>query len=131
MMDTEQYLLTCYRYIELNPVRAGMVKHPSEYPWSSYHSNALGKANLIMNHHEIYKCLGKDKVSREEAYRALFKYHITEKTLLEIRDATNKAWVLGNNKFREKIKKLQERQVGPKPRGGDRKSDDFVKINRV
>lgn len=42
LIDTEAYLLTCMRYIELNPVRAGMVAHPSEYPWSSYGYNALG-----------------------------------------------------------------------------------------
>ncbi len=43
VMNSEQYLLTCGRYIELNPVRAGMVKHPAEFPWSSYYFNALGK----------------------------------------------------------------------------------------
>ena len=45
MIDSDQYLLICMRYIELNPMRAGMVEHPREYPWSSYLANAYGKEN--------------------------------------------------------------------------------------
>jgi len=131
LLVTEQYLLTCYRYIELNPVRAGIVSHPSEYPWSSYHCNALGKCNNLLRQHVIYQRLGYDKASREEAYRALFRSHIAEKTLSEIRYATNKAWVLGNDRYQVKIEKLLERQTAPKARGGDRKSGGKAKINRV
>jgi putative transposase len=39
LIDSDNYLLKCYRYIELNPVRAGMVNHPGQYPWSSYREN--------------------------------------------------------------------------------------------
>ena len=54
LIDSEAYLLTCMRYIELNPVRAGMVAHPSEYPWSSYRCNALGQANILVLPHVEY-----------------------------------------------------------------------------
>lgn len=131
LMDSEQYLLICYRYIELNPVRAGMVKHPSEYPWSSYHFNAMGKSNELLTPHILYKRLGKNNLLQEKAYRELFRNHIAKKTLEDIRTATNKAWVLGNDRFHNKIEKLIERQVKPKARGGDRKSDEYTKINRV
>jgi putative transposase len=54
LVDTERYLLACYRYIELNPVRAGIVRRPEDYPYSSYHANGLGKADRLVTPHEIY-----------------------------------------------------------------------------
>lgn len=72
VLDSEQYLLSCSRYIELNPVRADMVKHPTDYPWSSYHFNALGVSNSLIKAHTIYTALGQDVSSRQSAYRALF-----------------------------------------------------------
>ncbi|MCL5801345.1 MAG: transposase, partial [Gammaproteobacteria bacterium] len=67
---------------------------------------------------------------RQAAYRQLFKHHIPEKSVTEIREATNKAWVLGNDRFKQRIQKRLERRVEPEARGGDRKSEQF-KINRV
>jgi len=132
LIDSEAYLLTCSRYIELNPVRAKMVSHPSEYPWSSYQSNALGKDNSLITFHLLYKRLGKTGEERQKNYRQLFRLHIAAKTLVEIRDATNKAWVLGNDRFKNKVEKLTLRQAKPRIRGGDRKSKEFhkSKINR-
>jgi putative transposase len=77
LIDSETYLLICMRYIELNPVRAGMVSHPSEYPWSSYHFNALGQANDLLRPSHEYLQLGMTDEARQAAYRALFKHHIT------------------------------------------------------
>lgn len=125
LIDSEQYLLTCNRYIELNPVRAQMVGHPSEYPWSSYRCNALGKADALITPHLLYKRLGRSADERQQAYRQLFRTRITEMTLEDIREATNKAWVLGSDRFKTKIEKLTARQTSPKSRGGDRKSDEF------
>lgn len=130
LIESEAYLLTCMRYIELNPVRAGMVSHPSEYPWSSYHRNALGKADELIVPHLEYRRLGKTDDERQSAYRQLFKHHISESTVTEIREATNKAWVLGNERFKRRIQQQLERRVEPSARGGDRKSEQF-KINRV
>lgn len=130
LIDSETYLLTCMRYIELNPVRAGMASHPSEYPWSSYRHNALGKADALITPHMQYKRLGKTDEERQAAYRQLFRHHIPEASLAEIREATNKAWVLGNDRFKERIQRQLERRVEPAARGGDRKSEKF-RINRV
>lgn len=127
LIDSEYYALTCYRYIELNPVRAEMVEHPSEYPWSSYHFNALGQSNECLKPHALYLSLGLNSIERETAYRLLFKHVINDKTLIKIRESTNKAWVLGNDRFKELISKKINRSVSPKPRGGDRKSDDYCK----
>ena len=130
LIDSESYLLTCMRYIELNPVRADMVAHPSEYPWSSYRYNALGQADELVTPHLEYRRLGKTEAEQQTAYRQLFKHRIPENCLTEIREATNKSWVLGNDRFKQRIQKKLERRVEPTARGGDRKSEKF-KINRV
>jgi len=125
LVDSENYLLTVSRYIELNPVRAGMVEHPSEYPWSSYHHNALGRTIKLITPHACYKALGKKKADRVIYYQGLFKELIPDYTLQEIRDAINKAWVLGDNKFKEQIAKQTGRRTSPMQRGGDRKSKEY------
>ena len=130
LIDSETYLLTCMRYIELNPVRAGMVLRPSEYPWSSYHYNALGQPNEWVAPHLEYRRLGKTDHERQAVYRLLFKHHISENCITEIREATNKAWVLGNDRFKKRMQQQLERRVEPKAKGGDRKSEQF-KINRA
>ena len=122
VLESEHYLLSCSRYIELNPVRADIVKHPADYPWSSYHFNALGVSNSLIKAHPIYAALGRGKSSRQSAYRALFEHQIPERTIDEIRAATNKAWVLGNERFLQQIEDLTQRQTQPKPRGGDKRS---------
>ncbi len=134
LLDSESYLLTCSRYIELNPVRAGMVENPADYPWSSYHCNALGKENSLISSHVIYKSLGKDDASRQFRYCGLFDHPVSKADMDDIREATNKAWVLGNDRFKAKVEQFMDRQVQAKPRGGDRKSELFKKkgnINRV
>ena len=133
LLDSEQYLLVCSRYIELNPVRARMVSHAGEYPWSSYHCNARGEDSLLITPHPIYKGLGRNDAERQLSYRALFDSHMSNADIEGIREATNKAWVLGNDRFKEKIEKLSARQTTPKARGGDRRSKDYKDntFNRV
>ncbi|WP_323845040.1 transposase [Microbulbifer magnicolonia] len=134
LIDSEQYLFTCMRYIELNPVRASMVGHPSEYPWSSYRSNGAGVPASLISSHGEYRRLGRTEAERQSAYRQLVRARIPDKTLDEIRSATNKAWVLGSDRFRERIARQLNRRVAPAVRGGDRKSKayrDNVEFNRV
>jgi len=134
LIDAESYLLTCYRYIELNPVRAGMVTHPADYPWSSYGRNALGQADSLLSSHPLYRQLGCSGEDRRKAYQSLFRQALGEDVLANIRASTNKAWVLGNERFKMQVETLLQRQVTPKLRGGDRKSKkyhDRKKINRV
>jgi putative transposase len=131
LIDAESYLLTCYRYIELNPVRAGMVSHPADYPWSSYGSNALGRPDALVSEHALYRRLGTRGKERRDRYRALFDHSIGKETLEAIREATNKAWVLGNDRFRAQIEDLVNRRSAPKTRGGDRKSVHYLRDRQI
>jgi putative transposase len=127
LIDTETYLFTCSRYIELNPVRANMVSHPGDYQWSSYHANALGKHDNLVQPHDQYLALDNDEKARQKVYRDLFRVHIDEKTLKDIRQSTQKGWALGNDKFKDEIEQLIERRTRPLSRGGDRRSVEFQK----
>ena len=118
------------RYIELNPIRAGMVAHPSDYPWSSYSYNALGQMNDLITPYLEYQRLGPTDDERRAAYRQLFKHAISAKNIGEIREATNKAWVLGAARFKQEIHKTLKSRVEPAARGGDRRAGQF-RINRV
>ena len=108
-----RYVLACYRYIELNPVRANMVRHPREYKWSSYRVNAEGKEDSLLTPHDQYRRLGSTWASRRENYRALFKAHIDEEELDQIRQATNGNYALGNDRFREEIESALGRRATP------------------
>jgi putative transposase len=100
LVDSEHYLLTCMRYIELNPVRAGMVVHPAEYRWSSYRANAQGEVNRLLAQHDLYHRLGASAEARCAAYRALFSACPGAAVVDEIRGALNQELVLGSSGFR-------------------------------
>ncbi|MCF6252322.1 MAG: transposase [Methylococcaceae bacterium] len=123
VIDSDQYLLTCMRYIELNPVRAGMVEQPSEYPWSSYAANAEGKKNKLIKLHKVFRQMGTSEEKRQSAYRQLFQLAIGKSDIDALREATNKGWVLGGEHFREKIERLSGRRAVAKPRGRPKKED--------
>lgn len=119
----EAYVLACYRYIELNPVRAGMVAYPAEYPWSSYTSNALGEdGGVPLAAHAQYLALGGDTVSRLTAYRQLVDRKMPAAMIDEIRHATNGNFALGNERFREEVAARLGRRVKPGRPGRPRKA---------
>src|SRR5438105_8217063 len=72
LADSSQYVLACHRYIELNPVRAGMVSSPGAYRWSSHRGNSGALQNKMLGAHVEYLALGGDEASRHAAYRQLF-----------------------------------------------------------
>jgi putative transposase len=125
LVDSDNYFLTVSRYIELNPVRAGMVAHPAEYPWSSYQCNALGKPIELITPHLLYQALAKTEKTRQKRYAALFNKIIPDYTLEEIRQSINRAWVLGDERFKHQIEKQTGRRAAPLTRGGDRRSDEY------
>jgi putative transposase len=125
LVDSDDYFLLVSRYIELNPVRAGMVEHPSEYPWSSFHANALGVPSKLITPHYCYQSLAKTEQLRQENYLSLFDVHIPDYSLEEINESVMKGWSLGSMKFIKQIEKKTGRRSRPATRGGDRKSKKF------
>jgi putative transposase len=127
VVDSERYLLILMRYIELNPVRAGMVALPQEYPWSSHRRNALGErgknADWLQPYAE-YVRLGQEDADRQATYRALFVAAIDPGDLAEIRGCTHKGWALGGQRFRAEIEALGQRQAVSKGVGRPRKEKD-------
>ena len=117
LIQEDRYLLEVHRYIELNPVRADMVKDPGEYVWSSYQCNALGKLSEMCTPHSEYQALGADPEERRSNYRSLFSKHVEGELLEEIRLNTNKGMAIGSHRFKEEIEVLTGRRVKAKKRG--------------
>lgn len=121
LIDSEAYLLECMRYIELNPVRGGLVRQPGDYPWSSYACNAHGKMSALLIPHPLMTDLGIDAQKRQHAYQELFKYSLDEDTVDTIRVALNQELVLGSEPFKDKIERLTTRQTRPGHSGRPRR----------
>ena len=111
LAQSEPYLLSCYRYLERNPVRAGRVRHPHDYRWSSYHPNGDGKTDKLIQPHDEYRRLGRDPDERRSAYRALCKAQLDPQTIEEIRLATNGNFALGAGRFQKQIATVLKRRV--------------------
>jgi len=113
LVDQEQYLLTCYRYIELNPVRASMVTQPQDYRWTSYAHHALGKPDELIEDHPLYLALGDTDETRRAAYRELFRYQLDDADITDIRVSLNKGLAVGAERFKDQIESVLERSVRP------------------
>lgn len=130
IVDTERYLLLCHRYIEMNPVRAGMVALPVVYPWSSYRQNAgitegvgagaptpsgsgadaptpSGSSLPQLTPHVVYLALGSTDEQRQNAYRALFNEVMDRKTLTDFRRGIEKQRPVGNPEFLLKVARMR------------------------
>lgn len=121
LVQQEAYLLACQRYIELNPVRAGMVAHPAEYPWSSYRANGQGETNARVHPHPLYLALGVNDGGRQAAYRELFRDELEPGLVDEIRRATNGNFALGNESFAAQVSAALGRRAAPGKPGRPRK----------
>jgi putative transposase len=94
-----------------------MVEEPSEYVWSSYQINALGKISDLCTAHPEYLRLGETKNERMKNYRALFSHHVEGDLLEEIRSNANKGMAIGHDRFKEEIEKLTGRRLKPQKTG--------------
>lgn len=125
LVEAERYLLACYRYIELNPVRArGMADHPGDYRWSSYSANAHGTSDAWLVPHPAYQSIGQTSDDRRAAYRELFSKSLDPSLLQEIRESTRQGVVLGSDTFREQIAATLEQRTKPGRRGRPKKQAD-------
>ena len=121
LVQSDQYLLACQRYIELNPVRAGMITEPGEYPYSSYGHHALGKDDPLLTSHANYIALHVDASARLRAYRALFSETLSVEFLTRLRANTNACTIIGNDRFKEQIATMLGRSVPTGKRGRPKK----------
>ncbi len=124
LVDTDEYMLACYRYIELNPVTANMVPEPSAYQWSSYHCNALGETDDMVTPHATFQSLGRSLRGRHQAYRALFANDLDVEVVHRIETALAHNHVLGNDRFRSEIEEMLQRRLGTGRPGRPRKRRD-------
>ena len=125
LVQAETYLLTCQRYIELNPVRAAMVDDPAHYRWTSYRwtsyrANGLGQSDARLTPHSLYLALGRNDRERQAAYRALFRAHLDRAAIDDIRLALNQSQPLGNARFYAKIESMTGVRREARPRGRPR-----------
>lgn len=121
LVGSDRYLLSCYRYIELNPVRARMVSSPSEYPWSSYKQNVGICPPTFITPHPVFEALGPDLASRSEAYKDIFRETLGDEVVKQIQDATSQGLPVGDRHFVSQIeqrvgRRLELRPVGRQPR---------------
>lgn len=123
-VHADAYLLKCMRYIELNPVRAGMVEQPGDYRWSSFRRNGLGQTNPIVREHDTYAALGINPEERQRAYRALFHAQMDDLVLNEIREASRTGMLLCGERFRKEIEQAQGIRLTHRPRGRPRREKE-------
>jgi putative transposase len=121
LVDTESYLLRCYRYIELNPVRAQMVTNPSDYAWSSFATNALRVPSTLIQPHDAYLSLGISPEERCSAYQSLVMQAISPEELQSIRQHLQRQHAYGPDRFRTAIEAQLGRRAGPAKIGRPRK----------
>ena len=117
VIESAAYSLACSRYIEMNPVRAGMVDAPSAYHWSSYASNALGCGVDWLTPTAEYQALGVDDDQRRFRYRELFRASLEPKQVHAIRSCVQTGTPLGNAKFLAEVEEMTGRKVGQHRRG--------------
>ncbi len=124
LTQEDSYLLACQRYIELNPVRATMVEHPADYPWSSFRANAQGTENMLLTPHPLYLALGSKREERLASYRELFRHELEPGLIDSIRKATNGNFALGDTQFAEQVANTLGRRAVPGSSGRPKKPLD-------
>lgn len=120
---SDRYLLTCYRYIERNPVRAGMVERAVDYAWSSAGGNALGRYDPLLTAHPLYLSLGETACSRLAAYRAMLEEPLDRQDLDNIRRHLRQNKALGSAHFQERVEACTGRSAKLRRCGRPRNSN--------
>jgi putative transposase len=121
LVDSESYLLRCYRYIELNPVRAGMVAKPGDYRWSSFAHNAHGAIDPLIHPHASWLALDACPSERQARYRALFDEVVDSDETATIRAFLQRQHALGSSRFQQQIEAMMNRRASPGRIGRPRK----------
>jgi len=122
LVDSSTYYLTCSRYIDMNPVRAGLVRVPADYEWSSFACLGLGRSDPLVTLHPEYLALGGSAPERCHAYRALCDAANSGRSLSAIRRATRGGAALGSDSFKQQLARELRRPVTRISHGGNRRN---------
>jgi putative transposase len=128
--ESARYVLACYRYIELNPVRAQMVEHPGDYPWSSYAVNTGARSDRFITQHPEFAALATKRDKQHAAYVALFEEKMDETLLEAIRDATNSGYPLASEEFKNRVIAPLGWKTGPGKPGPRNNSDPDPELGK-
>jgi len=120
IIEAENYFITCMKYIELNPVRAKIVKELSDYPWSSYAANGYNKPNAIITRHKLYLSLASSNVNRVKIYRNLFEKIEEKETIKKVSSSIQSGTPLGSENFLKQIENSFNFPIGYRERGRPR-----------
>ena len=121
LIDSEQYLLTVYRYIELNSVRAAMVDSPEGYRWSSVHANLSTRNDPLVSHHDVFIGIAPNAQERARAYREWLHAGINDEDIQRIREHLRQEKALGSPQFQAMVEKTLGRPVAARPQGRPKK----------
>ena len=122
LIDSQPFLLACYRYVELKPMLSNLVELPEEYKWSSFNYHTGRKSNKIIVDHPLYLSLGDTQIERADAYSNLFRYQFDKRLYEYIAETVKLGQVLGGDIFKEKIESIANHRVRPLKRGRPKKS---------
>jgi putative transposase len=117
LIESEAYFLACSRYIEMNPVRAGLADKPDDYRWSSYAHHVGDKADALIADHPIYWALGNTPFEREAIYKQFMAQVASREEIDGLRESVKKGWVLGSEQFKNRLEKSENRSLRPGKRG--------------
>jgi len=121
-VSRDEYLIACSRYIELNPVRAGLVRLPRDYRWSSYQHRALGMPDRLLDEDPWYSGLGATETERQEKYQQWIDSQISQGEWEEIRQATQRGRLIGQQTFQKQVEAMTGRRLVGEARGRPRKT---------
>ncbi len=127
-VQTEQYFLSCCRYIELNPVRAGMVAHPDQYHWSSFRARKFGVGNEWLDRHECYMALGESERARRDRYMRFVEQDIDDNEITLIRTSLQRGQLTGDTRFIDQVEQITGRRIVHRgPGNQSRSAADYAK----
>ncbi|ROS00052.1 putative transposase [Sinobacterium caligoides] len=121
VIDSERFLLSCYRYVELRALHLGLVKELKDFKWSSFAHHSGAKRDSVIVDHSLYLALGRNRNERCNNYNDLFKQSFDVRLQEFIADTINIGQVLGSDAFKKEIEKISSTKIGPKKRGRPKK----------
>ena len=111
VIQMDRYLLACMTYLDLNPLRAGLVSQPQDYPWSSCQHYLGRRVDRLVKPHELFWALGNTPFAREAAYAEMVRVGIDSVQQAALTESALHGWALGEPDFVADLQKKTQRRV--------------------